>query len=223
MKSFLLLLIIFFLFSMIFGQIKKDETAMIHEMENALKKDPANKEILLKLGVLYHNTGLKGDKEAVHKGEEVLKRLIKIDPNNAEAHCWLGSILTLKGRDATFPIKKIIHVKEGLKEMDRAVSLSPENINLRIVRGKKALGLPDIFNRIDIAIEDFEFVLSLKERKKIKLPDTLIRELLMDLGEAYKKKGDISEAKERWERVIELYPDSDEANRARKLINDLKK
>lgn len=129
-------------------------------MEKVLEKKPDNKEILFKLGVLYHNAGLKGDKEAVLKGEKVLKKLVKIEPENAEARCWLGSILTLKERDATFSIQKIFYVKEGLREMDKGVSMSPENINLRIIRGRNNLGLPDFFERINVAIKDFEFVLS---------------------------------------------------------------
>lgn len=167
MRRSFLILMVFLSASILYSQNENDENAIIREMENALKKEPANKEILLKLGILYHNIGLKGDKGAVDRGEEILKRLIKIDPNNPDAHCWLGSILTLKGRDATFPIQRIIYVKEGLKEMDKAVSLSPENINLRMIRGKNSLALPDIFNRIDTAIEDFEFILSLKEREAL--------------------------------------------------------
>lgn len=219
MKKFSLPLTILFLFSLIFSQIR--DAATIRDMEKILEKEPNNKEILLKLGILYHNFGLKGDKEAVSKGEKVLKKLIKIDPNNAEAHCWLGSILTLKGRDTTFPIKKIIYVKKGLKEMDKGVSISPENINVRIIRGRNSLGLPDFFNRVDFAIEDFEFVLSLKDRGRVELGEELIRESLLDLGIAYKRKGNISKEKENLEKLIKLYPDSEEASLARKLLSKL--
>jgi cytochrome c-type biogenesis protein CcmH/NrfG len=89
MKRSFLILMVFLSASILYSQNKNDENAIIREMENALEKEPANKEILLKLGILYHNIGLKGDKGAVDRGEEILKRLIKIDPNNADAHCFL--------------------------------------------------------------------------------------------------------------------------------------
>ncbi len=49
--------------------------------------------------------------------------------------------------------------------------------------------------------------------------DELIRELLFDLGIAYKKKGDVSKAKEKWEKLIELYSSSEEVKSARKLLS----
>jgi len=128
-----------------------DSTAIM--LEKMIKKDPGNTALLMRAGMFFQQMGSSGDKKAVKKSEKIFKKLLKLEPDNAEAMCWLGSVLCLKGRDAKLPFNKVRFVNSGLKKMDRAVELDSGNISIRIIRGNTAYALPGFFNRMDTAVK----------------------------------------------------------------------
>jgi cytochrome c-type biogenesis protein CcmH/NrfG len=77
----------------------EDIETQIAGFEGSLREEPENTEILLKLGILYHNLGVEGDKKAVKKAKDLFEKLLELEPKNAEALAWYGSVLTLRGRD----------------------------------------------------------------------------------------------------------------------------
>ena len=75
-------------------------------LEDQLKQNPDQPELLLKLGRIYHDSGARGDEEAVKKAVGYLEKLLELSPNLPEARCWYGSVLTMKARDVWFPLTK---------------------------------------------------------------------------------------------------------------------
>jgi len=225
MRRFLYLIAILnlCLVSPLFAQSEIEKVqSRIKAFEDSLQMNPTNTRILLKLGVLYHKLGVQGDKKAVKKAEDLFKRLLELEPENAEAHSWYGSVLTLKGRDAWLPISKMRYVNSGIKEMDKAVQLAPDNITVRMIRANNSLALPELFHRTEVAITDFEYLLSLARKRPEEFNKTLLGEIYLKLGNAYRKKGDIIEARENWQKAIKISPDSKEAEKARKLLEETK-
>jgi tetratricopeptide (TPR) repeat protein len=198
----------------------KSNNDEVKAIEDSLKTDTNNTRLMLKLGIIYHNKGASGDKEAVSKAENILKKLIEIDPQNAEAHCWYGSVLTLKGGNAMLPFEKMMHVNNGTKEMDKAVSLAPDNITVRLTRANNSLKLPDFFNRLDTAITDFEYLISMKQKNTETFSDNLLPNIYLSLGIAYKRKGDLNKAGENWKKVLEIAPNTKAAEQAENLIKE---
>jgi tetratricopeptide (TPR) repeat protein len=204
---------------LLFSQSKTEGFELrVKALEDSLKVAPESTQFLLELGILCHNVGTEGDKNAVKKSKKILEKLIKLEPENAEAHCWYGSVLTLNGRDAWFPLSKVKYVNDGIKEMDKAVKLAPDNITIRMIRANNNLALPDMFNRTEIAIADFEYLLSMKEEEPEIFEKDLLVEILLNLGNAYKKKGDLGKARKNWQKVTLIAPDSEEALEAKKLL-----
>lgn len=191
----------------------------IQSYTDSLNADPGNTRAMLQLGIAYHNLGGAGDKKAVKQGVKILKQLLKIDPDNGEAHGWYGSILTMKGRDAWLPILSVWHVNEGCKAMDKAVELAPHNVTVRMIRGNNNLNLPGFFDRIDLAVEDFEYLVMLNERMSGRLGDAFIGGVHLNLGRAYQQIGQIQKAVENWQKVIEISPGSEAADTAKNLMN----
>lgn len=171
-----------------------------------------NVDSLLAIGKEYHNRALAGEKGALKRGEECFKKIIKCDSKNALAHAWFGSLLTIKGRDAEFPVMKMKYVNDGLKHIDRAVELEPENIEIRWLRAQNNLSLPYFFNRLDTAIVDLEFLYNNFSKDKYKA--------LHWLGKAYKQKGDIEKARQCWQTVIKEASDSLLVDDARTLLKE---
>jgi len=199
--------------------ISSDSTAIM--LEKMIEKDPGNTAILMKAGMFFQQMGSSGDKKAVKKSEKIFKKLLQLEPENAEALCWLGSVLTLKGRDAKFPFNKVKFVNNGLKKMDRAVELDSCNISIRMIRGNTAYALPGFFNRMDTAVEDFEFLVNLKESDANSLDDTSYESILYRLGSVYKERGDLDKARECLEKAV-ISGKTKYAEKAKELLEQIK-
>ena len=112
------------------------------ELQKALAGQPTNAALLFKLADFCHDDGAKGNKEAVKVAEKHLRELLKLDPGNAPAQALLGSIYTMKGRDAFWPGTQISLVKEGCQIMDEAARLAPDNFPVRLTRGLNNVHMP---------------------------------------------------------------------------------
>src|SRR6185369_12327438 len=96
-----------------------------------LSSSPTNTKILLQLGDLCHDEGAKDNKKAVDLAERYFNQLLKIQPDHPKALALLGSVFTMKARDAAWPSTRLGYVKEGNRKMDRAVSLAPNDPDIR--------------------------------------------------------------------------------------------
>jgi tetratricopeptide (TPR) repeat protein len=109
----------------------------------------------------YPNTNQGGnqeDKSAVKKAEQYLERLLLLEPRNSMAMVYLGSVLTMRARNAFFPWDKMDFMKKGMIRMDKAVALAPDNNEVRLIRGINSTQLPGMFNRLSTALEDFKII-----------------------------------------------------------------
>ena len=200
----------------------EDIQTQIAVFEDSLREEPENIVILLKLGILYHNLGVEGDKKAVKRARNLFEKLLELEPQNAEALAWYGSVLTLRGRDVLFPVSKLSYVNNGIEKMDKAVELAPDNISVRMIRANNSLNLPGVFHRIEIAITDFEHLLTLREKRQEEFSKSLLAKIFLGLGSAYEKKEDTNKARENWQKAVEVLPDSMEAEMARRLLEETK-
>lgn len=196
-------------------------TEEIKMLEDQLRLEPESSEIMMKLGIIYHGLARKGDKKAVKKAEDIFKKLLQLEPKNAEALGWYGSVLTMRGRDEWLPLLKIKYVNDGLKKMDKSVELDSNNITVRMVRANTCLALPEnIFHRTEVAVQDFEHLLSLREAQPDVFDEDLLASIYLGLGNAYKKKGDILKARANWQKVVDVAPNSEQMQEAKKLLAD---
>ncbi len=190
----------------------------IQGMEKQLAAHPDDPRLLLTLGEVYHMKGAQGDKDAVKRSRALLEKLVGLEPGNAAARAWYGSVLTLCGRDAWLPIEKMRLVQKGLNEMDRAVQLAPDDVAIRLLRARNGLSLPGVFHRLDTSIGDLEHVLSLEKAHPGTVGPGTLRGVLLELGRAYGKAGDKKKARQRLEELTTRFPRSAEAAQAEKIL-----
>lgn len=187
----------------------------IESLESQLTNSKSDIPVLLELGKLYHQMAASSkNKKAIKKAESHLKQVLQYDKNNAEALVWLGSLNTLKGRDAWMPWNKLKYVEDGLKLMDRAVSLDRHNIKIRLVRANNNASLPSFFNRADSAIADFQFILKMVEITPEKFAFLPVSEMYLTLGDLYLSLGEDKKAMDAWNAVLEKFPTSKSAKHA---------
>ena len=188
------------------------------DLQGVLAQKPNDVETLMKLGKIYHDQGVAGNDDAVDKGFTCFDKILQIDPSNAVALVYRGSLWTLRARDAWWPFTKMKDVDKGVDEMDKAVDLAPDNISVRLVRGINSVNLPSMFHRLPVALKDFEYMMS--DAKFAGFNPHLQATIYCWAGIAYNNDNQTAKAKELLQKAISADPNSETAHKAE---NELKK
>lgn len=197
--------------------------AQIWEWENQLQTDPTNKELLLKLGKAYHDlAGENEEKEAIKKAEVYLSKLLEIEPGNAPAIVYYGSVLTMKAREAFLPWDKMKYMKQGFAQMDSAVALDPDEPEVRLIRAINSTSVPKMFNRLKMALSDFLYIEELEKEKLAEMTNKFWLPYYFYFGLALEKDEQLQPARKKFAKVIELDSNCELANKARGQLEKMK-
>ncbi|MBN1938653.1 MAG: hypothetical protein JW843_03640 [Candidatus Aminicenantes bacterium] len=193
----------------------------VDDLEDRLKKDPDNKEILLALGRIYHDrAGLEGQSGAEEKAEKHLRRLLEIDPDNASAMVNMGSVLTIQAGNLGESMEALDLLNRGFALMDRAVLLAPRNPEIRLVRAVNSLLVPEIFGRNGLVLGDFEAIQTILAGFGGKMPSDFLLTYHFYYGTALAGTARNKEAEDHFKKVIELAPGSSYAAQAKKRLGE---
>ena len=180
-------------------------------LQSRLESDPTNTLILFQLGDLCHEEGGKPDEKAVILAEGYFKRLLAIDPNHAMARVLYGSVLTMKARDALWPLTQLSYVKAGNREMDAAVKIAPKDEQVRFRRAVNNFHMPDIMDRGEIVQKDLAWLW-----QQAQLPDTKLdvgqrQTVALYQGQTLQRENKPDEAIRVWRAGLALAPKSEDA------------
>ena len=165
----------------------------ILEFEKVLEQNPSDYNTIKGLGIAYHTKAQKDAKKFAPKAVEFLSKAHEINKNDNETMCYFGSATTMMAKTTWNPIKKTSYVNKGIALMDKAVELDPDNVSVRMTRAMNSIRLPSMFNRRDIAVEDFEYLASLIE-KNPEVSASIKKDVYTNLAELYEKKDDKNRA-----------------------------
>jgi tetratricopeptide (TPR) repeat protein len=147
--------------------------------------------------------GFAGDKEALKRGIDSIDKLLVQNPDNAEALVWHGGATLFQSRldGETDMQKRTAMFQKGTSEMDRAVSLAPDSIDVRISRGgilrMLTPGMPNfpiLKTLIENARSDYQFAFDSQKDQLDRLGTHPLGELLQGLGDLYSRQGKTKEA-----------------------------
>ncbi|TXK79808.1 hypothetical protein [Paenibacillus sp. N3.4] len=168
----------------------------------------SNDEKQFKEAKKLHNDGIDGDKKAVKSANEKLLKLRETEPDNALIEAYYGSSLALLARDAVKPLEKEEKALEGLDALNRAVTLDPNQKEIRLLRANVCLRLPEsYFHCSKTAIEDFSFLLDRYQESSSYLSQKQVREVLRNLSTAYQNAGKQDEANAVLQRLAKMNPE----------------
>jgi signal transduction histidine kinase len=185
-------------------QMQRDYIELLKKQAAA---DPNNLSLQLNLGRAYHWLALSHEEDALIEGEKTFKQILAREPDNAVALAYAGSLLGLKIGYRLIPEDQIVPTaNQAGAALDRAVSLAPDSIEVRMARGYESFYTPSIAGRDALAIEDFTRVIELF--KQIPVAEARRAEVLLVLGDAYRKMGEMDRARAQWERARALTPAS---------------
>lgn len=167
--------------------------------------DPNNRQLQLDLARGYYALALEYDVAAIAEADKLFERFLADDPANATALAYRGALLGLKmGLNMVAQDQFYGVMRQSSANLDRAVALAPDDLEIRNIRGYASLYTPSFAGRDQFAVEDFSHIIRLLERQ----PNTERQraELHLTLGDAYRKAGDNEKAHLSWRRVGELSP-----------------
>ncbi|MFO7891938.1 MAG: tetratricopeptide repeat protein [bacterium] len=179
-------------------QDRKYSSKKVDQLKEKIESDPDNLSLQIELGKAYI------DIKNYEKAKEELYKVIEQDSTNIEGYKLLMETLgsmAEKGYDEK--IYKDTNYRTNLafevsRLADEAVAVSPEDPELRLIRGSIDVGMPFFVGKLEQGIEDLNFIINSKADKEIKAEATYW------LGMAYKKK-----AVTNWIKVITEYPGTD--------------
>jgi hypothetical protein len=190
---------------LLWEQLRERQREHVEYLKERYAADPGNRRLLLDLARGYYSMAMENDVAAISEAEKLFDRILADEPQNATALAYRGALLGFKlgfnlaPRDQMYAL-----LRESSANLDRAVALAPDDMEIRGVRGYVSIFTPSIAGRDQFALEDFAHIIRLLERQ----PDTERRraELHLTLGDAYRKAGDNENARRSWLRVVELSP-----------------
>jgi hypothetical protein len=106
---------------------------------------------------LYYKA-VDGDKASGARAAAELDKLRQTTPDDPLVLAYRGSVFLLESSWAMAPWRKGRLAKEGLAMMDRAVTIAPENLEVRFVRAATTRRLPGIFRRSEESAADFAHI-----------------------------------------------------------------
>jgi tetratricopeptide (TPR) repeat protein len=205
------LMILFLLVSLTFAQ-------SVESLKEKIKKNPNDLQTKFELAKMYHDKVRDEIDDKSDEAEELFKEILKKKRDFVEARAYYGSLLTLKGRDAYLPWNKLAYVEQGCDEMDKAVKIAPNNLELRILRSLNNIHLPDFFNRLTYCLEDFDFLT--KNEDFAKYPKNIQQEVYYAYAKILIENEKVEKGLKLHKKVLEIDPQSDLAKKSKEILED---
>jgi hypothetical protein len=101
---------------------------------------------------------VEGRREALEESSAILAGLSSKRPSDPVVLAYSGSVRLLEAARALAPWKKGSLAKEGLRMLDAAVKMAPENLEVRFLRAMSSFHLPGFFKRREQSDSDFAWL-----------------------------------------------------------------
>lgn len=172
--------------------------------------------------------GFQGDDEALTRGMKKCEEVLAIDPKHAEALVWLGSgqvYLSGKNFSKGNAIEGMKNWQVGIKNMDMAAELEPENIGVLIPRAAVLMpasrGLPAAIGKpvLESVLKSFDRVYSIQKDSLDKIGEHPLGELRMGLADVNRRLGKLDESRVHLQSLTKELPNTEYAVEAQKWLD----
>ena len=136
-----------------------------------------------------------------------LEKLLAVRPNDQIVRVYLGSAYTLRSRDLSIGPAKLSALRKGITLMDEAAAAAPEDASVQLTRAVTNEALPTFLGRRKVARQQLDQLVALVEKNPAKLTPADQQLLYLNAGEAAKRAGDMTRARELWQRGAALKAD----------------
>ncbi len=188
------------------------------EAEKVYEKNPKDKDNLTRIGIAYHNLAILEVKGASGKAAKYLREGTKLYPEDALLLALLGSSTSMVGRDEWNIVTKKSKASEGYAILDKAVTMAPDNVFIRMIRANNSLAAPKSFGRQKIAKGDLLHIEGIINKAPKEVTAEIQTQVYYKLGTIFRSEKDESKAKSYFKKAAELAPDSEWGKKAKKEL-----
>ncbi len=148
----------------LYGLNDEQLSEKIVALRKSLAQNPESRTTLKTLGIACHFKAKNQTKIFAPQAVEYLQSAYELDKKDYVTMCYLGSAISRMATTTWNPIKKMSYVNKGTGLMDKAVRKAPDNVDVRMARGKTSLAMPAFLGRGDLARVDFEHLAELVDK-----------------------------------------------------------
>jgi tetratricopeptide (TPR) repeat protein len=172
--------------------------------------------------------GMAGDQAAFDRAMKLCEQTLAKNPKHAEAMVWHGGGLVFSSSHyfQKGDVQKGMEIwSRGLKEMDRAVELEPNNVGVLIPRGATLIPASRYAQPLEVSkallqkgVDDYEKVLEMQKTYFAKLSGHARGELLFGLAEGWQRLGNAEKARAYFQRIMNEAAGSDRQKQAKVFL-----
>lgn len=164
-------------------------SAVLAETRKEINAEGTGQTKALQEAIRLHSVATKGKKGVAKKANQLLNKIVKREPKNALAAAYFGSTYALMARDADSVVNKIRYSNRGVRYLDEALGLAPEDFIVRFIRAKVNSSLPSMFHRSKKATQDMLVLDRLYQLKPLKYRAAMMIDIYEQLLTRAPKKG----------------------------------
>lgn len=200
-----------------YGVIEKEKLDLrLRDAKASLASQPNDLTSLKVAGIASHQLASVKVEGASAEAVAYLKRASELEPENAELLAYLGSAYAMAGRDSSFVVNKVLNVNKGLAFLDKAVSKSPKDLDIRFIRASVSYELPAMFARKATAESDYLVFVNQVQSGEAQVDSKRLAEAYFKLGQLAREGKQPSKAAEFYAQAQRVHPQSEWAQRAAK-------
>ena len=158
-------------------------------------------------------------KGKIEEAIKLMKEAVATDSTDATGWAYLGLFLGQSAGSSQDMMFQATRTSQSFQALDHSLALDSLNVYGLFHRGLMGVQVPSFLGRLDQGIRDLERLVHLP---KSMVPEDLLPAAYNFLGEGYRKKGEKEKAKMAWEKVVELAPNSQLAQEAKRKLSSLK-
>jgi len=176
----------------------KEAQMTLAALKQALKSDPQDLDILIELGSQYslHND--------IDLAAGYLEQAITLDPKDALASAWYNANRAKEAGamlDLSMGIYKLYKLNDALKGISQAVTNTPNDLTIRLVRLATFANIGQINPLFDQVFDDEKWFSNLVEKQGNHLPSEVKSQFYLSMAQAYLFKEDSKKV----QTYLELY------------------
>ncbi|MCW2276753.1 hypothetical protein [Heliophilum fasciatum] len=157
-----------------------------------------------KQAIEWHGLALRGDRAALQAALAFFQQRHKRSPLLT---AYYADCLSLASRHGTDYNSMFKDGHQAIALFDQAVNAAPDNVEIRLLRARQSLRLPEgFFRRTATAIGDLEYLIARYEENPQLFSQEQYWQLLYDLGNAYRILEMDEECQSTWAKLLELNP-----------------
>ncbi len=203
-----------------YGKYQANQRAMavenrIKEYEEQFASHSEDVDFLMEYAIFLHDYD---NLARLEKAMELFELIQELSPDNPTAIGYYGSAMTKIANHVESIPEKVENLQAGLDIMDKNVSDHPDSFDARMVRAENNYYIPEMFNRINVSIKDYEYMLQMTESGQYA---SMIPYLKLRLGQSYIKGERPEDARKVLQELVAEYPEHYYAKQAEEILKSI--